>query len=165
MSCSCTALWHYLHNWRAGFLSPTAFRPPQRLMQCPCELAHHLLKPSVLLGCKLPCATEFHHRRLRQTQRGNHRVSYRMVWPGRDIKNHRVPAPAVGKDNFHQTELLRAPFNLALNSSRDGESTAGLDNVCQCLTTPIEKNFLLISNLNLPSFSLDPFPLVLYMLL
>lgn len=35
------------------------------------------------------------------------------------------------------------------------------NNLFQCLTTLWVKSFLLISNLNLPSFSLQPFPLVL----
>ena len=62
---------------------------------------------------------------------------------------------------FHQTRLLRAPSNLALNSSREGAATASLGSLCQCLTTLMVKNFFLISHLNLPSFSLEPFPLVL----
>jgi len=62
---------------------------------------------------------------------------------------------------FHQTRLLRAPSSLALNTARDGAATAYLGNLCQCFTTLMVKNFFLISNLNLPSSSLDPFPLVL----
>ncbi|KAK4831170.1 hypothetical protein QYF61_015640 [Mycteria americana] len=58
-------------------------------------------------------------------------------------------------------KLLKAPSNLALNTSRDGASTASLGNLFQCLATLIVKNFFLISNLNLPSFSLKPLPLVL----
>ncbi|KAK4827794.1 hypothetical protein QYF61_021747 [Mycteria americana] len=57
--------------------------------------------------------------------------------------------------------LLKTPSNLALNNSRDGASTTSLGNLFQCLTTLIVKNFFPISNLNLPSFSLKPLPLVL----
>jgi len=65
----------------------------------------------------------------------------------------------MSKDTFHQTRLLRAP--LALNPAREGAATASLGNPGQGLTTLIAKNFFLVSNLNLPSFRLEPFPLVL----
>ena len=48
--------------------------------------------------------------------------------------------------------------NLALNTSRDRASTTSLDSL---FTTLLVKNFPLTSNLNLPSFNLKPFPLVL----
>jgi len=67
----------------------------------------------------------------------------------------------MSRDTFHQTRLLRAPFNLALNTAREGAATASLGNLGQGLTTLMGKNFFLISKLNLPSFSLQPFPLVL----
>ncbi|KAK4827563.1 hypothetical protein QYF61_019187 [Mycteria americana] len=47
------------------------------------------------------------------------------------------------------------------NTSRGGASTTSLDDLFQCLTTLIVKNLILISNLNLPTFSLKPLPLVL----
>ena len=61
----------------------------------------------------------------------------------------------------HQTKLPRATSSLALSASRDGASTTSLGNLFQCVTTLCVKNFLLISNLNLPYLSLRPFPLVL----
>ena len=67
----------------------------------------------------------------------------------------------MSRDIFHQTRLLRAPSNLALNTVREGAATASLGNLCQGLTTLMVKNFFLMSNLNLPSFSVQPFPLVL----
>ena len=67
----------------------------------------------------------------------------------------------MGRDIFHQTRLLRAPSNLAFNTSREEAFTASLGNLGQGLTTLMGKNFFLISNLNLPSVSLEPFPLVL----
>ena len=47
-----------------------------------------------------------------------------------------------------------------MNVSRDGASTTSQGNLFQCLTILIVKNFL-ISNLNLPSFSLKPLPFIL----
>jgi len=67
----------------------------------------------------------------------------------------------MGRDPFHQTRLLKALSNLALNTSREGAATASLGNLCQALTTFMVKNFFLVSNLNPPSFSLKPFLLVL----
>jgi len=57
--------------------------------------------------------------------------------------------------------VLRAPSNLALSTAREGAATASLGSLGQGLTTLTVKNLFLISNLNLPSFSLEPFPLVL----
>jgi len=68
---------------------------------------------------------------------------------------------AVGRDASHQTQLLQAPSNLALNTAREGAATASLGNLCQGLTTLRVKNFFLTSNLNLRSFSLKPSSLVL----
>jgi len=64
----------------------------------------------------------------------------------------------MGKDTFHQTSLLRALSNPALNTAREGAAT---DNLCQGLTTLKVKNFFLIPHLILPSFTLKPLPLVL----
>ena len=68
--------------------------------------------------------------------------------------------PAMCRVSNHQTRLPRATSSLALNASRYGASTASLGNLFQCVTTLCVKNFLLISNLNLPCRSLRPFPLV-----
>lgn len=62
--------------------------------------------------------------------------------------------PAMCRDIFHYIKWLKAPSNLALNSSMDGVSTASLDNLFQCFTTLIIIFFFLIYNLNLPSFHL-----------
>ncbi|TRZ26531.1 hypothetical protein HGM15179_000556 [Zosterops borbonicus] len=48
--------------------------------------------------------------------------------------------PAMGRDTFHQTRLLRAPSSLALDTSRDGTSTTSLGSLCQGLTTLTGKN-------------------------
>jgi len=47
-----------------------------------------------------------------------------------------------------------------LKHCRGGAATAPLGSLGQCFATLMGKNFCLISNLNLPSFSLEPFPLV-----
>ena len=96
----------------------------------------------------------------------NHRIiesqNHRMVWVGKDLKYHLVPTPsAMGRNIFHLIRLLRAPSNPPLNTAREGVSTTSLGNLLQCLSTLMVKNFFLISNPNLPSFSLKPLPLVL----
>jgi len=67
----------------------------------------------------------------------------------------------MSRDIFHQPRLLRAPSNLALSTAREGAATASLGNLGRCFTTLMGKNFFLISHLNLPSFSLELFLLVL----
>jgi len=59
---------------------------------------------------------------------------------------------AVGRAATHQFRLPGVPSSPALNASGDGASMASLGSLCQCLAT---------SNLNLPFFSLKPFPFVL----
>ncbi|NXC12410.1 MTAP2 protein, partial [Corythaeola cristata] len=46
--------------------------------------------------------------------------------------------PAMGRDTFHRTRSLKASSSLALNTSRDGASTASLGNLFQCFTTLID---------------------------
>jgi len=67
----------------------------------------------------------------------------------------------MSRDTFNQTSVLKAPFDLALNTSREGAATALLGNPCQGLTTLRVKNVFLISNVNLPSFKLEAIPLFL----
>jgi len=62
----------------------------------------------------------------------------------------------MGRDTFHQIRLLKAPSNLALNTAREGVFTVSLGNVFEGLTALTAKNFFLIPNVNLPSFSLKP---------
>ena len=66
--------------------------------------------------------------------------------------------PTIGRDTSYLTSLLRAPSSLALNASRKGASTVSPGNLFLCLTTLTENNFFLIPSLNLPSYSLKPFP-------
>jgi len=84
-----------------------------------------------------------------------------MVWVGRDLEDHLVPTPLpwAGTPST-RPGCYPVPSNLALNTAREGAATASLGSLFQCFTTLTVKNFFLISNLNLPSFSLQPFPLV-----
>ena len=83
-----------------------------------------------------------------------------MVRVGRDLKDHLVPAP-LPLAGTSSTRPGCSELHPTLNTSREGAATASLGNLCQCFTTLTVKNFFLISNLNLPSFSLKLFPLVL----
>jgi len=67
----------------------------------------------------------------------------------------------MGRDTFHYTRYLKAPSSLAFNTSREGSFTTSLGNLFHYLTTLTEKNFFLISNLNVPSHSLMSSPIVL----
>lgn len=50
-----------------------------------------------------------------------------MVWVGNDLKGHLLPIPfATEMDTFHWIRSLKAPYNLALNTLRDGESITSL---------------------------------------
>jgi len=69
--------------------------------------------------------------------------------------------PAMCRVANQQPRLLRATSSLALNACRDGASTASLGNLFQCDTTLTVKNFLLISNLNLPSQFKTPCPITI----
>jgi len=71
-----------------------------------------------------------------------------MVCVRTDLTYHLFHPPAVGRDTFHQTRLLKAPSNLALNTAREGAATASLGSQCQGLTTLTVKNFFLISSLS-----------------
>jgi len=50
-----------------------------------------------------------------------------MAWVGRDLKDHQVPTPAVGRAATHQLRLLRAP------SSLQGWGTKALRLACAAL--------------------------------
>jgi len=51
-----------------------------------------------------------------------------MVWVGRGLIDHLVPTPpAMGRDTFHETRLLKTLSSLAFNTSREGASTTSLE--------------------------------------
>jgi len=68
-------------------------------------------------------------------------------------------SPAMNRDS--QIMLLRALYSLALNVSKDRTFTTSLGNPFQWLNTLIVESVFLTPNLNLPSFSLKPFPLAI----
>lgn len=72
----------------------------------------------------------------------NHRI-IECIWLEGALET--TSSPAIGKDIFHYTSLLKAPSNPALTISR--ESPAVLGNLFQGLTTLTDMNFSLISNL------------------
>ena len=88
--------------------------------------------------------------------------NHRMVRVGRDHIGHLVPIPplwAVTPSNGPGCSKPHPTWPWTL--SRSGASTTSLGNLFQCLTTLRVKTFFLMSNLNLPSFSLNSLPLVL----
>lgn len=50
------------------------------------------------------------------------------------MKISKFQSPCHGKEHLPLDQVLKAPSILALNTSRNGTSTASLDNLCQCLT-------------------------------
>ncbi|CAN0052273.1 unnamed protein product [Bubo scandiacus] len=97
-----------------------------------------------------------------------HLIRFRMVkWFGLEetLKIIWFQPPCHGQGHLPLDQVLKALSNLALNTAREGAATASLGNLCQCLTTVTVKNFFLISNLDLISFSLKLLPLVLSLLL
>ena len=84
-----------------------------------------------------------------------------MAWVEKDHNDHLIPIPG-------DVQGRKPPDQAAHNHSQPGlECLQGwgihslLGQPVQCVTTLCVKNFLLISNLNLPCLSLKPFPLVL----
>jgi len=93
-------------------------------------------------------------------KKDGHRITERFELGGTS-EDHLDQHPVMGRDPCHQTRLLKAPSNLALNPAREGAATASLGNLGQGHNILMVKNFFHVSNLNLPSFSLKPSPLVL----
>ena len=88
---------------------------------------------------------------------------------GRQLQNlhnsqrHLVQLPCLGQKHPSPDQVAKSPTQPDLERFQgdDGASTTSLGYLLQCLTTVIVKNVFLMSNLNLPSFSLKPLPLVL----
>jgi len=75
------------------------------------------------------------------------------------------PLKATWSNSLHSTGTptapsgAQSPIETDLGCVQEQGITTSPGNLCQCLTTFITKSFYLISNLNLPSFSLKMFPL------
>jgi len=67
----------------------------------------------------------------------------------------------MNRDTYRYTRLLRDLSRLTLDVARDGTSNISVGNLCQCFTTVIIKNFVLISDLNILCSSLKLSPFVL----
>jgi len=92
----------------------------------------------------------------------SHTQNHRMVWVGRDLKDHAVPAPVPWAGTPSTRPGCSKPHpTWSWTLLGRGQPQLLFGNLCQCLTTPLVKNFFLIFSLNLPSFSLKPLPLVL----
>lgn len=84
--------------------------------------------------------------------RGKHRIiDHRAVWVGRDLKDSNSYPTAMGRNTLNEVMLLRAPFNLVLNTSRNEAPTTSPGNMYQCVTTLAVKNFFLTIHPNVPT--------------
>lgn len=78
----------------------------------------------------------------------------------RDIKDHRAPKPRLWAGTLPLDQVAQRPIYPGLEHYQDwGIHFTG--QLVLCLTDLTVKNYFLISNLNLLSFRLKPFPLVL----
>jgi len=82
-----------------------------------------------------------------------------MAWVAKDHNAHPVPTPCYGPQPAAQA--AQTPLKPGLECLQGWGIHSLLGQPVQCVTTLWVKNFLLISNLNLPCLSLKPFPLVL----
>ena len=76
------------------------------------------------------------------------------------FKDHLVLLPCNEQGYLQLDHGVRAPSSLTLTVSQDKASTTNLSNLCPSFNILIVKE-LLISNLNLSTFTLQPFSLVL----
>jgi len=90
---------------------------------------------------------------------GNHRIIELFELEGM-LKSHLVQLPAIYRGTYSYSRLLTVLSSPTFDVSNDGSSTTSLGSLFQYLCILIVKIFL-ISSLNLPSFTLKPFLLVL----
>jgi len=77
------------------------------------------------------------------------------------LKGHTVQLTCNEQGRLQLDQVAHSLVQPALECLQGWGTHTSLHNLFQCLTTLIVKNFFLISYLNLPSFSLKPFPLML----
>ncbi|KAK4808149.1 hypothetical protein QYF61_000129 [Mycteria americana] len=76
----------------------------------------------------------------------------KLVWVGRDLKDHRVPPPCHGQGCLPLEQAAQSPIQPGLEHFQGWGIHNFSGNLFQCLTALIVKNFFLISNLNLTFF-------------
>mgnify|MGYP001855329352 CR=1 FL=1 len=80
------------------------------------------------------------------------------------IKAHPVPTPCCGQGCHPSAQAAQGPIQPGLEHFQVRDTLSFSGQLCHCLTALLVKNFFLKSNLNLPSFTLKPLPLVLSVL-
>ena len=84
-----------------------------------------------------------------------------MAWDEKDHSAHPVPTPCYVQGRQPAAQAAQSHIQPGLECLQGWGIHSLLEQPVQCVTTLWVKNFLLISNLNLPCLSLKPFPLVL----
>jgi len=84
-----------------------------------------------------------------------------MVWVGRHLKAHLVPTPCHEQGHLPPDQVAQSSIQPGLEHCQGGGSHSFSGQPGPVFHPLMVKNFFLISNLNLPSFSLKPLPLVL----
>jgi len=84
-----------------------------------------------------------------------------MAWIAKAHDAHPVPTPCRVQGRHPAAQAAQRPIQPGLECLQGWGIHSLLGQPVQCVTTLWEKSFLLISNLNLPSLSFKPFPLVL----
>jgi len=85
----------------------------------------------------------------------------RTAWVERDHNDHPVPTPCYVQGHQPAAQAAQSHIQPGLECLQGWGIHSLLGQPVQCVTTPWVKNFLLISNLNLPYLSSEPFSLVL----
>jgi len=83
-----------------------------------------------------------------------------MVWVGRDLKAHPVSTPCHGQGCHPPAQAAQGPIQPGLECLQRWGTTAWLGTLCHGLATHSVNYFPLIADLNFPSFSLKPSPLI-----
>ena len=87
--------------------------------------------------------------------------NHRMAWVEKDHNDHLVSTPCYVQGHQPADQAAQSHIQPGLECLQGWGIHSLLGQPVQCVTTLWVKNFLLISNLNLPCLSLKPFPLVL----
>jgi len=84
-----------------------------------------------------------------------------MAWVEKDHNDHLIPTSCYVQGPQPADQAAQSHIQPGLQCLQGWGTHSLLGQPVQCVTTLWVKNFLLISNLNLPCLSLRPFPLVL----